>query len=113
MGNLDKVSSSGNEKEKEDTVREFIHEFGTHFMQETKLGASLTYERRFSTKSDGVDQGSNRAECVKREASASVEGSYSNGAVGVGGSVSVATMNANCATENINSKFENKDGIES
>ena len=110
---LDKVSSSGNEKEKENIVREFIHEFGTHFMQETKLGASLTYERRFETRSENKEQNSDRSQCVKLEASASVQGGYSSAGLGVAASASVDSMKKTCGDENEKSKFENKDGIES
>lgn len=106
---LDSVSSSNDYTLKENTIREFIHEFGTHFNQETKLGASLSYERRFSTTSTGLEQGVSRADCVKQEAAMSLSAQSATG----GGEVNGEYKDKECESLKEDSKFANEDGIES
>jgi len=106
---LDSVSANINVTLKDEAIREFIHEFGTHFSQETKLGASLTYERRFSKKSAENEDGMSRSECVKEEAKASLSGQHAV----AGGEVKVSGKSKECESLKEDSKFSNEEGIES
>jgi len=108
LENLDRLSSNRNVTLKEAAVRELIHEFGTHFSQKTFLGASLTYERRFTSTSTGTDTDVSRKDCVKEEAKLAVSAQH---AVGGGAAGLNGTQNA-CNGMKDESKFSTSEGIE-
>ena len=72
LKNLHQASKSDNDQMKDDAVRAFIFEFGTHYSKTTNLGAQLIYERRFNSKSHSKEEQSRRSGCTKKEAMASV-----------------------------------------
>ena len=84
---MDEASASDDTTLKRNAVKNFINEFGTHFMKTTKLGAQLTFERRFESKSNTVGEELARSKCVHEEASASVSASGWGTSVDVEGSL--------------------------
>jgi len=61
----------------------FLANFGTHYQKQTRLGAKMIYEKRFTKRSKSKGESVSRSECAKHAASASVGGNYA----GFGGSV--------------------------
>ena len=105
---LDEASASDDTALQRSSVKNFINEFGTHFMKTTKLGAQLTYERRFETKSSSVDEEIERSKCVHQEASASVSASGWGTSVDVEGGFDEEV----CGSLYEKSKFGLNQGIE-
>ena len=105
---MDEASVSDDTTLQRTAVKSFINEFGTHFMKKTKLGAQLTYERRFQTKSETVDEEIERSKCVHQEASASVSASGWGTSVDVEGGFEEEV----CGSLYEKSKFGLNQGIE-
>ena len=68
---LDRSLQTSNTTYQEKKAIKFIRSFGTHYNIETDFGASMIYERRFSSRSKDTSEESSRKECSKNEAKAS------------------------------------------
>ena len=114
LKNMDTAAASNDLALKNKAMKDFINEFGTHFMRTTKLGAQLVYERRYETRSSNVDEQQERSGCVKNEAALSVTASWKVGWVGSNEASASTEMKLNeCKSTNEKSKFGLTDGIES
>jgi len=76
---------SSNDATKRNNFMGFLAEFGTHYQKQTRLGAKMIYEKRFSTRSKSKSESSSRSECAKHSVSAEVKGSYGGFSAGVEG----------------------------
>ena len=96
------------EAAQEESVKDFVTEFGTHFSRTTKFGAQLTYERRFESKATTRDEKQRRAECVENEAFASVSASRGS----FSGSVEGFYNSSKCNDVSEESSFALDEGFE-
>ena len=78
---LEKSLTTSNTTLQEKEAIKFIRTFGTHYNIETDFGASMIYERRFSSRSKDTSEESSRKECSKNEAEASVSISGNSAAI--------------------------------
>ena len=62
--------------EKKQAFKRFVEQFGTHFLQESQLGAKIYYERRFSKKSKDVGTMNSRKDCVGKAAEGCTGGNF-------------------------------------
>ena len=83
----------------------FIKEFGTFYMKHTSMGSQLIYERRFTDTASTKEEMSERNECSKKEASASVNaggyGAYLNAQLG--------QSSSECKSSRNDEKFKNEE----
>jgi len=82
---LNKAAKKPTTKRSKEVLRGFISEFGTHFMSSAWLGATLTVETRFASKSKNERVRKNRQDCI--------EESFGK-AAGIGGKVREVSVNA-------------------
>ena len=64
------------ETDKDNAFKEFVSQFGTHYVTETQLGAKIHYERRFTKKSNSVGTSTARADCVGKAAESCTGGNF-------------------------------------
>ena len=68
---LDDAYFKGIEQRK-NAVKMFVHEFGTHYIEHTNMGAQLIYEKRFNERTHNSTEDKIRHVCTKIEAQAVV-----------------------------------------
>ena len=64
------------ETDKDNAFKEFVGQFGTHYVTETQLGAKIHYERRFTKKSNSVTTSNARSDCVGKAAESCTGGNF-------------------------------------
>ena len=64
------------QSEKDQAFKRFVNQFGTHFVEETQLGAKIYYERRFTKRSTSVTTGNTRKDCVGKAAEGCTGGNF-------------------------------------
>ena len=63
------------EKDLKNAFVEFVKNFGTHYMKEAEMGATIYYEKRFTAKSKSTNVAKIRKECVANAARGCTGGS--------------------------------------
>lgn len=76
MNDLNKAVGKG-QAEKDKAFKRFVNQFGTHFVEETQLGAKIYYERRFTRRSTSVGAANTRKDCVGKAAEGCTGGDFS------------------------------------
>ena len=72
---LNEAVSKGS-PEKKQAFKRFVEQFGTHFLEETQLGAKVYYERRFNKRSKDVGTMNSRKDCVGKAAEGCTGGNF-------------------------------------
>ena len=57
-----------NSKESNDSFIQFVQEFGTHYMKNTKLGSKIIFQKLFAYKSSDQEESKRRRDCVEKAA---------------------------------------------
>jgi len=99
MRSLANGALSSNPHTKKNNFLRFVENFGTHYQKQTRLGAKMIYEKRFTERSKSKSESAERSECAKHDASVSVGASYA----GFGGSVEGHVGSEKCS-DKANSK---------
>ena len=63
---LNKAAKEPTSRRSQEVLKAFISEFGTHYASSAWLGAALTTETRFASKSANEEERSERQNCIKR-----------------------------------------------
>jgi len=77
---MSNLGRDGRDDEALELYKEFVKSFGTHFMRKAEYGASLTFEKRYRTRSSSTSASEARTSCAKEGFGGCLGGSASAGA---------------------------------
>jgi len=80
---MSNLGRDGRDDEAVELYKDFVKTFGTHFMRKAEYGASLTFEKRYKTRSTSTSASSARESCAKEGFGGCLGASASKGVASV------------------------------